>query len=180
MKPHLTLIRPDEFGAPFVAPPRSGLGAKKGSLCTFLLPVLLCLLLVTIAGPARADDDLLEQTRKNNERLYELKREREQRLADFVGGVYGSGGVVIDDTTALTDDGLVIADGKDGFITRRGYYSRNGDVYSGGGGIVVQDGDLFYGDGVKFRSGQVYFGGGGGSSIVVSPSRGVSSTMRRP
>jgi hypothetical protein len=120
---------------------------------------------------------------KINERLYELKREREQRLADFVGGVYGSGGVVIDDTTALTKDGLVIADGDAGFITRRGYYTRNRDVYAGGGGVVVQDGDLFYGGGkgVTIRSGQAYFRGGSGSSIVVSgPAGGVSSTMRRP
>ena len=145
------------------------------------MKLYLILIFILISGiSARAEDDLLEQTRKNNERLYELKREREQRLADFVGGVYGTGGVVIDDTTALTDEGLVIADGKDGFITRRGYYSRNGDVYSGGGGIVVQDGDLFYGNGVKIRSGQVYFGGGGGSSIVVSGAGGVSATMRRP
>jgi hypothetical protein len=119
---------------------------------------------------------------KNNERLYELKREREQRLADFVGGVYGTGGVVIDDTTALTKDGLVIADGDAGFITRRGYYTRNRDVYAGGGGVVVQDGDLFYGGGkgVTIRSGQAYFRGGSGSSIVVSSPAGVSSTMRRP
>ena len=120
---------------------------------------------------------------KTNERLYELKREREQRLADFVGGVYGTGGVVIDDTTALTKDGLVIADGDAGFITRRGYYTRNRDVYAGGGGVVVQDGDLFYGGGkgVTIRSGQAYFRGGSGSSIVVSgPAGGVSSTMRRP
>ena len=143
------------------------------------LYLILIFILISSVG-VRAEDDLLEQTRKNNERLYELKREREQRLADFVGGVYGTGGVVIDDTTALTDEGLVIADGKDDFITRRGYYSRNGDVYSGGGGIVVQDGDLFYGNGVRIRSGQVYFGGGGGSSIVVSGAGGVSATMRRP
>ena len=165
MKPYLILIRPL-----LRAPSPSVLG------------LWFCLLLVTIAGPVFAGDDLLEQTRKNNERLYELKREREQRLADFVGGVYGSGGVVIDDTTALTDDGLVIADGDAGFITRRGYYTRNRDVYAGGGGVVVQDGDLFYGGGkgVTIRSGQAYFGGGSGSSIVVSPRGGVSSTMRRP
>ena len=163
MKPHLNLIRPL-----LRAPSPSVLG-------------LWFIIFIISSLGVFAEDDLLEQTRKNNERLYELKREREQRMADFVGGVYGFGGVVIDDTTALTDDGLLIADGKDGFITRRGYYSRNGDVYSGGGGVVVQDDDLFYGDGVKFRSGQVYFGGGGGSSIVVSrPAGGVSSTMRRP
>ncbi|NBU68843.1 MAG: hypothetical protein EBS49_04380 [Verrucomicrobia bacterium] len=128
------------------------------------------------------DHDLPEQNGENNEHLYELKRARERRLADFVGGVYGTGGVVIDDTTAHTDEGLVIADGNQGFITRRGYYTRNGDVYAGGGGIVVKDDDLFYGsgDGVTFRSGQVYFGGSGGSSIVVSSGNGVSKTMRKP
>ena len=149
---------------------------------------ILCLLCaisyLLISGPAFAWDDENWGTcqNKTNERLYELKREREQRLADFVGGVYGTGGVVIDDTTALTKDGLVIADGDAGFITRRGYYTRNRDVYAGGGGVVVQDGDLFYGGGkgVTIRSGQAYFRGGSGSSIVVSRPAGVSSTMRRP
>ena len=137
-----------------------------------------------INSPAFAWDDENWGACQNkiNERLYEMKREREQRLADFVGGVYGTGGVVIDDTTALTEDGLVIADGDAGFITRRGYYTRNRDVYAGGGGVVVQDDDLFYGGGkgVTIRSGQAYFRGGSGSSIVVSGPAGVSSTMRRP
>jgi len=165
MKPYLILIRPL-----LRAPSPSVLG------------LWFCLLLAASGVGVFAEDDLLEQTRKNNERLYELKREREQRLADFVGGVYGTGGVVIDDTTALTEDGLVIADGDAGFITRRGYYTRNRDVYAGGGGVVVQDGDLFYGGGkgVTIRSGQAYFRGGSGSSIVVSGPAGVSSTMRRP
>ena len=149
------------------------------------LPYLLSAIsYLLIIGSAFAWNDENWGTCQNkiNERLYELKRVREQRLADFVGGVYGTGGVVIDDTTALTKDGLVIADGDAGFITRRGYYTRNRDVYAGGGGVVVQDGDLFYGGGkgVTIRSGQAYFRGGSGSSIVVSSPAGVSSTMRRP
>ena len=148
------------------------------------LPLILIFILISGSGAFAWDDENWGACQnKNNERLYELKREREQRLADFVGGVYGTGGVVIDDTTALTEDGLVIADGDAGFITRRGYYTRNRDVYAGGGGVVVQDGDLFYGGGkgVTIRSGQAYFRGGSGPSIVVSsPAGGVSSTMRRP
>ena len=149
-------------------------------------PLILILIFILISGSvafAWDDENWGACQEKNNERLYALKREREQRLADFVGGVYGTGGVVIDDTTALTKDGLGIADGDAGFITRRGYYTRNRDVYAGGGGVVVQDGDLFYGGGkgVTIRSGQAYFRGGSGSSIVVSsPAGGVSSTMRRP
>ena len=147
------------------------------------LPLILNFILISGSVAFAWDDENWGACQnKNNERLYELKREREQRLADFVGGVYGTGGVVIDDTTALTEDGLVIADGDAGFITRRGYYTRNRDVYAGGGGVVVQDDDLFYGGGkgVTIRSGQAYFRGGSGSSIVVSRPAGVSSTMRRP
>ena len=146
------------------------------------LPAAISYLLIIGSAFAWDDENWVTCQNKINERLYELKREREQRLADFVGGVYGTGGVVIDDTTALTKDGLVIADGDAGFITRRGYYTRNRDVYAGGGGVVVQDGDLFYGGGkgVTIRSGQAYFRGDSGSSIVVSSPAGVSSTMRRP
>ena len=54
MKLPLILIRP-LLRAPFVAPPRSGLGAKKGPLGTFL--VLPLLLLIAVVGPAHADDE---------------------------------------------------------------------------------------------------------------------------
>ena len=106
---------------------------------------------------------------------------KKQSLADFVGGVYGTGGVIIGKGTAITPNGIVTATGS-GFITPTGYYASSGGQTWGADRSVTQSGNIFWGSsGVRYREGQTYFDSNGEADyVVLEPvvSRGVSSTMR--
>ena len=151
MKAHFILIRPAEGGAPFVAPPQSGLGAKKGPLCTFLLLPLL--FLVAIAGPARADED---------------------DLADVVAGVIKPRGTtILAGNVAVSDDDTIIKAGNT-YITKDDIIVKAGNAYVGSRGTVIRAGNTFIGDrDVTVKAGNAYIDSRGtsvraGSALIGS------------
>ena len=151
MKAHLILIRPDQLGAPFVAPPQSGLGAKKGPLCTFLLFPLL--LLIAIAGPVRADDD---------------------DLAEVVAAVVKPRGTtIIAGNAAISDNDTIIKAGN-AYITKDDVIIKAGNAYISSHGTVIRAGNAFVGDrDVTIKAGNAYIDRHGasikaGSAIIGS------------
>ena len=145
-------IRPAQGGAPFVAPPQSGLGAKKGPLCTFLILPLLLL----VSGPARADD--------------------EDELADVVAAVYKPRGTTfLSGDTAITRDGMIFKSG-DTYLTPRGAIFKSGDTYLAPRETVFRSGDTFLGSrSTTFKSGDTYLNPRGSTfrsgSVLLGPDK---------
>ncbi len=172
----LPYIRPAQGGVPFVAPPQSGLGAKKGPLCTFLL---LQLLLLAISGPAaRAeDDDDWEADRWNDV---------ETVAGAFVAsGPFYKGG----NKCVITDKGLVYSTGRGSVVAPDGYYYRSGNLWVGPNGKMFSESGsgnnryIWGNDGDSAISGgRGYFTERGFSwpAYPSQTSKGVSTTMRRP
>jgi len=171
----LPYIRPAQGGVPFVAPPQSGLGAKKGPLCTFLL---LPLLLLAISGPAaRAeDDDDWEADRWNDV---------ETVAGAFVAsGPFYKGG----NKCVITDKGLVYSTGRGSVVAPDGYYYRSGNLWVGPNGKMFSESGSGNNRYIWGNKGDSAISGGRGyftergftwPAYPSQTSKGVSTTMRR-
>ena len=91
-----------------------------------------------------------------------------QRMANFIGGVLGKGGVVTGRNTAVTWDGELVSYNGQGFATSRGYYGTSGNQTWGENGLVVKSGNLFYGAKSAWKNGNSYTSEDGESSWVVT------------
>jgi len=91
-----------------------------------------------------------------------------QRMANFIGGVLGKGGIVTGRNTAVTSDGEFVSYNGQGFATSRGYYGTSGNQTWGKDGLVVKSGSLFYGANTAWKNGNSYTSEDGESSWVVT------------